>query len=210
MNATGWILYYNEENDQKYYYNTETQQSLWEEEATQDIADAVAALPTELESPYPKSNQEVTAPKRSPISKQEMKMAFANPLVVKSSKAAFKGIAALESIAKKVENSKVKQINGEANGELGVALSKVVNGTVGSKLLGYLHHEQEASTKKFAMSCLCKAVREGELKTPQDRMMLNTMTLLCEHGLKTPEAQVHRKVRERVYGLSCVRFLRRF
>ena len=41
--ATPWVLYFDEENGHNYYYNAEADESVWEEDATQDIVDAVAA-----------------------------------------------------------------------------------------------------------------------------------------------------------------------
>ena len=87
VDATGWVLYYDEENDHRYYYNSETQESLWEEEVTQEIIDSVSINETEIVSPYPKAD---IAPKNPPNFEQEMKMTFASPVVMRTSKAAFK------------------------------------------------------------------------------------------------------------------------
>ncbi|GMH74674.1 hypothetical protein TL16_g06526 [Triparma laevis f. inornata] len=134
--------------------------------------------------------------------KKDAKMHFAYPSIVESNKE-FKGIAALEEIVYKVERrsvkvdkgaedpvsemlGKIKHVHGATSTELGLTLSKVLNETVGSKLLGYLVDSQEGSTQKFALNCLCKAVKKGELKTlpTLDRVMINAMTVLVEHGMK--------------------------
>ena len=94
-------------------------------------------------------------------------------------------------------------MDGEASSELGCVLAKFINKVLGSKLLGYLHEEQQGSTREFALNCLCKAIKEGDFESLEDRKMLNTMTLLCEHGLKSPEMEVHNKAIELLKLVFC-------
>ncbi|GMH49155.1 hypothetical protein TrVE_jg11121 [Triparma verrucosa] len=145
--------------------------------------------------------------------KNEENMRFVYPSIVESKKE-FQGIAALERIVRKVEEraedpvrevlEKIKPVHGAASPELGPVLSKVLNEIVGSRLLGFLLDSQVGSTQMFALNCLSMAVRKRELKTPPslDRIMINAMTILIEHGMKA-EGDVWRKATELMELIFC-------